>query len=86
MPIETMYFGLHGGGSAKGVPEKPARTEFVRYYYRDTQSVTLFFDTYENKFVVNNTMYVIYMRPTVWIAVRPSADALVTIKVSSARG
>jgi hypothetical protein len=79
--IETMFFGLHGGGSAKGVPSNPARTEFVRYYYQNTQSVRLNFAVYEKKVDVNGTTYVIYMRPAGWIAVRPSADALVTVKV-----
>jgi hypothetical protein len=83
--IETMFFGLHGGGSAKGVPEKPARTEFVRYYYQTTQSVELDFGVYEKKVKVNGTTYVIYMRPAVWIAVRPLGDASVTINVSDSR-
>jgi hypothetical protein len=81
--IETMYFGLHGGGSAKGVPENPARTEFVRHYYQNIRSVMLVFDVYEKRVTVNNTLYIIYMRPAVWMAVRPSADALVTVKVST---
>jgi hypothetical protein len=86
MVITTMFFGLHGGGSAKGVPENPARTEFVRYYYQNTQSITLVFNVYEKNVDVNGTMYVIYMRPAVWIAVRPPADALVTVKVFSRAG
>ncbi len=83
MAITTMFFGLHGGGSAMGVPDKPARTEFVRYYYQNTKSVTLDFSVYEKKVNVNGTTYVIYMRPAVWLAVKPSADALVNIKVLS---
>jgi len=82
---ETMFFGLHGGGSARGVPEKPARTEFVRYYYQYTQSVELDFKAYEKRVNVNGTTYVIYMRPAVWIAVRPFSDAVVSIKVSDFR-
>jgi hypothetical protein len=81
--ILTMLFGLHGGGSARGVPSNPARTEFIRYYYQNTRSVDLYFDVYEKRVDVYNTTYVIYMRPAVWIAVKPSADALVTIKVSA---
>jgi hypothetical protein len=79
--ILTMLFGLHGGGSAKGVPYNPARTQFIRYYYQNTQSVDLHFDAYEKRVDINNTTYVIYMRPAVWIAVKPSADA--SIKVSA---
>jgi hypothetical protein len=81
--ILTMLFGLHGGGSAKGVPHNPARTQFIRYYYQNTRSVDLYFDVYEKRVDINRTTYVIYMRPAVWIAVKPSADALVTIKVSA---
>ena len=79
--ILSMLFGLHGGGSARGVPSNPARTEFIRYYYQNTRSVDLHFDVYKKRVDVYNTKYVIYMRPAVWIAVKPSADALVTIKV-----
>jgi len=84
--IMTMFFGLHGGGSAKGVPSNPARTQFIRYYYQNTQSVTMDFDIYEKTVNVNGTVYAIYMRPAVWIAVKPSADALVTVKVFSRAG
>jgi hypothetical protein len=42
--------------------------------------VDLYFDVYEKRVSTNSTTYVIYMRPAVWIAVKPSADALVTIK------
>jgi hypothetical protein len=83
LPITTMFFGLHGGGSAMGVPEKPARTEFVRYYFQNTKSVMLDFKVYEKRVSVNGTTYTIYMRPAVWIAVKPPADALVNIKVLS---
>jgi len=81
--ILTMLFGLHGGGSARGVPSNPARAEFIRYYYQNTRSVDLYFDVYEKKVNTNSTTHVIYMRPAVWIAVKPSADALVTINVSA---
>jgi len=80
--ILTMLFGLHGGGSARGVPSNPARTEFIRYYYQNTRYVDLYFDVYEKRVDTNGTTYVIYMRPAVWIAVKPLADASVTIKVS----
>jgi len=80
--IMTMFFGLHGGGSAKGVPSNPARTQFIRYYYQNTQLVTVNFDEYEAN--INGTT--IYMRPAVWIAVRPSADALVTVKAFTKTG
>jgi len=79
--ILTMFFGLHGGGSARGVPSNPARTEFIRYYYQNTRSVDLYFDVEEKRVDVYNMTYVVYMRPAVWIAVKPSADASVTIKV-----
>jgi len=81
--VLTMFFGLHGGGSARGVPSNPARTEFIRYYYQNIRSVDLYFDVYEKRVNINNATYVVYMRPAVWIAVKPLADALVTIKVSA---
>jgi len=55
----------------------------LQYYYTDTTSVTLSFNTYEITEYYNQTNYYWYIRPAVWIAVSPSANANVTITVST---
>jgi len=55
----------------------------LQYYYPNTTYVTLSFDTYKISEYYNQTNYYWYIRPAVWIAVNPTANANVTITVST---
>jgi hypothetical protein len=55
----------------------------LQFYYQNTTSATLSLSTYEITEYYNQTNYYWYIRPAVWIAVSPSANAEVTITVST---
>jgi len=55
----------------------------VQYYYTSTTSVSLSFNTYHIAEFYNQTNYYWYIRPAVWVAINPSANANVTITVST---